>query len=402
MPYLKFPAPFYGFYEDYLKTRNVRGVIHLYTKVKPEPTQEIGSDIAYATNDDWIRAAKQADLSKDGFGSYRNNMGTPSNGWKKLATTTMFEPLVMSTNIQWDVGGNLIDALKSGWQKGRLSVIKGVTNIIDLLDQGISGFLHLAGWNEDGSTFVDTRRSNAAQRIARRRIISASAGYKNFAGSDTQLQLPQLEFVFTASDFQGTHVKQARELLLRLLPRIVITDKDPTQAMGSSQEEQGATKVKFSSWMLEEAPNEYVNPATGFNTELIEGTFGLVIDGHQILELVPTGVNLSFSRLKVLCRDDYKEGPIYLDKYYGSKIGDTAVAPTKDQKKKAYIEDVCGDTLPTEINVPLVIRIQATFDFARKVTQGDYDNIFFKFAKSGAKAGNVGRLKGTESWDSYS
>lgn len=392
MPYLDFPVPFNGFYEDYLKSTNTRGIVHLYSKVQPTENGELPSvglsdkEIFETTLEKAEYEAKLNDIAKNNRSGYilstgnnvKINDGSKVSGsisaWKYLATTVSLDKLSMSTVLNWNEGGNIIDALKVGFAKGAAKMKSGVFEMLNMMDDMISFVAKGIGMNPDDKTFQDELKSNAAMRIARRKLISASSAFKNYQGSDTRIGLPNLDFVFPAVDFEKTHLKNAWNLLEKLLPRIVISDTSSSASATNltNQNNEGVdsgSKVSFKSWMMEEAPNAYVNPGTGFDTSLVQGTFALKIDGYSIFELIPTSITLSTSRLKVLSTDDYKNGPKYLGNYYE---GSSSVV---GNSKGVQLEDVINCQSSTD--VPLVIRISVSFDFARKVTTEDYKNIFF-------------------------
>lgn len=392
MPYLDFPVPFNGFYEDYLKSTNTRGIVHLYSKVQPTEDGELppvglsDKEIFETTLEKAEYEAKLNDIAKNNRSGYilstgnnvKINDGSKVSGsisaWKYLATTVSLDKLSMSTVLNWNEGGNIIDALKVGFAKGAANMKSGVFEMLNMMDDIISFVANGIGMNPEDETFQDEMKSNAAMRIARRKLISASSAFKNYQGSDTRIGLPNLDFVFPAVDFEKTHLKNAWKLLEKLLPRIVISDTSGSASATNltKQNNEGVdagSKVSFKSWMMEEAPNAYVNPGTGFDTSLVQGTFALKIDGYSIFELIPTSITLSTSRLKVLSTDDYKNGPKYLGSFYegsSSVIGNS---------KGVRLEDVINCQSSTD--VPLVIRISVSFDFARKVTTEDYKNIFF-------------------------
>lgn len=393
MPYLDFPVPFNGFYEDYIKSTNTRGIVHLYSKVQPTENGELppvgmsDKEIFESTLKKEDYEAKLNDIANNNRAGYilstNNNIaindGSKFSGsisaWKYLATTVSLDKLSMSTVINWNEGGNIIDALKVGFAKGAANMKSGVFEMLNMMDQIISYAANGLGISNGDQIFQDEMKSNAAARIARRKLISASSAFKNYQGSDTRIGLPNLDFVFPAVDFEKTHIKNAWKLLEKLLPRIVITDGNKTFSNDSINKDASdfnkntGSAINFKSWMMEEAPNAYVNPGTGFDTTMVQGTFALKIDGFSIFELVPTSINLSTSRLKILSTDDYKNGPRYLRDYYE---GNTTIVGNSNGVK---LDDVV--TCQSSSNVPLVVRISVTFDFARKITTEDYKNIFF-------------------------
>lgn len=337
-----------GFYEDELrKSGKYDNVAILYAKISSDKSYDF-EDSTMPTFNKWI-----AD------NVYENN-------YKEIARTFITEPVSMQTAMRWEQGGNIVDAFKIGIKEGMQSVNNAVAELIKNSRQA-AGELSSLFTGQDNMSESDLRKINLMMRKARRKIINASSAYKNYGGSDTTINIPPLEFTFVASDFKNTHLSKARELLSYLLPKVTekqkddnISDDNPNAKQKTKQE---VNIEKASSWMYEYAPNDYVNPAMGFDTKSIQGTFGLQVAGTKIRELIPTNVTIVQSRMRVLTSDDYKSN----------------YAKTACMK---HFYDIFHLPTVTSCNskqgVPLVVKILVQFEFAKFITQKDYDDVFFE------------------------
>lgn len=334
-----------GFYEDELrKSGKYDNVAILYAKVNSDASYDF-EDPNKSTFDVWISSK-----------AYENN-------YKEIARTFITEPVSMQTAMRWEQGGNIIDAFKIGIKEGMQSVNNAVAELIKNSKQAADELQGLfTGQNKMSES--DLRKINLMMRKARRKIINASSAFKNYGGSDTTINIPPLEFTFVASDFKNTHLEKARELLDYLLPKVTSkADGDTISEDNSKQTAKDKQIETASSWMYEYAPNGYVNPAMGFDTKSIQGTFGLQVAGTKIRELIPTNVTIVQSRMRVLTSDDYKSSyakTACMKHFYDWPHIDTVTSCNSKQ------------------GVPLVVKILVQFEFAKFITKQDYDDVFFE------------------------
>lgn len=344
-----------GFYEDELrKADRYDNVAILYAKVSSDKSYDF--EDKNATFDKWISSE------------------TFTNNYKEIARTFITEPVSMQTVMRWEQGGNIVDAFKIGIKEGMQSVNNAVAELIKNSKQAATEFGGLLNGNKTSMSETDMRKINLMMRKARRKIINASSAYKNYGGSDTTINIPQLEFTFVASDFKNTHLSKARELLGYLLPTVADKSSDKEAKMTDSEDDKTSNIDRASSWMYEYPPNGYVNPAMGFDTSHIQGTFGLQIAGTKIRELIPTNVTVIQSRMRVLSDADYtsqSSKTSCMSHFYGLN---QIVKVTN-----------CNDAS----TVPLVIKILVQFEFAKFITQQDYDDVFFEQVSDTSKIGSI-------------
>lgn len=342
-----------GFYEDELrKNEKYENVAILYAKISADKTYDFEKpQMSYGQ---WITT-----------NSYDHN-------YKEIGKTFITEPVSMQTVMRWEQGGNIVDAFKIGIKEGMQSVNNAVAELIKNSSQAAT---ELKGMFTGNSSMSDDqmRKINLMMRKARRKIINASSAYKNYGGSDTTINIPQLEFTFVASDFKNTHLTKAKTLLNYLLPTVETKGDKNDSMTGNEADDAKKEKIvkdieKASSWMYEYAPNGYVNPAMGFDTKHIQGTFGLQIGGTKIKELIPTNVTVVQSRIRVLSDKDYDE------------------KDAKTSCMRNFYDDAlylkvtnCNDAS----SVPLVIKILVQFEFAKFITQQDYTEVFFESLNKG-------------------
>ena len=356
-----------GFYEDALRTTK-NGRVILYAKRSTDAEVDVNKGALTESFD-------KVDANK----TYENN-------FYPIAVTSMIEPIGIQTTLRWEQGGNIIDAFKLGIKSGMNSVTNAAAELIKNASGAVAEAVNFTTGGNDGG-FVDSqqRKINALMRKYRRKVISAASSYKNYGGSDTSISLPQLEFTFPASDFNGSHMKRCYQLLSYLLPVHTIktkkqADEDQKNEMQSdsssssssststtssnSKSEQAAQNILDSTyWMYETPPNNYINPAMGFNTSFLEGTFAVDISGTVVKDLVPTAVTLVQSRARVLSAADYsdKSSKHCMDAFYTNPA---TLLLMKNCNAKA--------------NMPAVIKIYVQFEFAKQITIQDWKQMFFE------------------------
>lgn len=360
MPYINLSSHnINGFYEDALET-NKTGRVVLYAKQSSEATQDVNQ-----------KGKNLGDIVKGAEGQRFNN-------FYKIAVTSMMEPVSIQTSLRWEQGGNLIDAFKLGVKEGMNSVTNAAAEVVKAASNAVSSVATLFNSTDDKMEDVKQRTLNLMMRKYRRKIISAANSYKNYGGSDTSISLPQLEFTFPASDFEATHMQKCYNLLSYLLPINVIKsgkDKDAeNKEMGLEEEKKNNQEKRTAQednvnnstyWMYEMPPNNYVNPAMGFNTSYLEGTFALDVCGVQIPDLIPTAVTMVQSRARVLSRLDYQND---------RKI-DYAM---KHFYKDAELEMMLPKNFNS--NIPAVVKLFVQFEFAKHITIKDWHSMFFERA----------------------
>lgn len=335
-----------GFYEDELRKPNkYENVAILYAK--------ISSDKAYDFED----------ANKPDYATFINKTKY-SNNYTEIGRTFITEPVSMQTVMRWEQGGNIVDAFKIGIKEGMQSVNNAVAELIKNSSQAANELQGMFTGTSGGMSEDQMRKINLMMRKSRRKIINASSAYKNYGGSDTTINIPQLEFTFVASDFKNTHLTKARTLLQYLLPTVKDKGKNDDKMTDNDDEKKLDNVDKASSWMYEYAPNGYVNPAMGFDTTHIQGTFGLQIGGTKVKELIPTNVTVVQSRIRVLSDKDYDE-----------KDAKTSCMKNLCSSYSEYLKVTnCND----DVSVPLVIKILVQFEFAKFIKQTDYDEVFFE------------------------
>ena len=365
MPYLRFPTPVNGFYDEAMKTSS-KGRAILYAKMDNNNDEnEVGIDY----NDPSIKEAY-------------------SNNYYPIAVTSISDTFSMTTQIQWEQGGNIVEAFIASAREGMQSATRNFRELVKIGNDAFKKFQQLLGKEVTG--LFDDAMINKITKMGRRQIISAQSAYKTFGGSNTTINIGQLDFTFPAIDFNCTHMKQAWALLSYLLPVVGVQkggkeDKMQTQstiknADGTETSEKGEISLENISWMYESAPNGYFNPMNGYETSMIEGTFAIDINGNLVTELVPVGVNILASRSRVLSEQDYlvenatgnKEVPsdLCMKTFYPNELEYNRMilrTPTNPRETKKHLQ-----------NVPSVLKIQVQFDFAKKITVYDYYNSLFK------------------------
>lgn len=351
-----------GFYEDALWTTK-NGRVILYAK----RSSDASVDVNEGNMEEGFKKIKDSD-------SYTNN-------FHPIAVTSMIEPVSIQTSMRWEQGGNIIDAFKLGIKSGMNSVTNAAAELINNASKGIMQVVDFTTRGDDGG-FIDAtqRKMNLLMRKYRRKVISAASAYKNYGGSDTSISLPQLEFTFPALDFNGTHMKRCYNVLSYLLPVHTIKSKkemdaDTKQDMDVQQEENNTQENRKAEsqnildstyWMYETPPNNYVNPAMGFNTSFLEGTFALDISGTVVKDLIPTAVTLVQSRARVISESDYVDtsSKHCMDEFYSGT-----------QLEYMRCKKLVGQT---NKSIPVVVRLYVQFEFARNITIEDYQNMFFE------------------------
>lgn len=355
-----------GFYEDALQdTKN--GRVILYAKRSTDAAQDVNEGAL-----------------KDSFNTVDNKDNAYSNNFYPIAVTSMVEPVGIQTTLRWGQGGNLIDAFKLGIKSGMNSVTNAAAEVIKNASQGVAEVFNKFG-GEGANEFANSqqRKMNMLMRKYRRKVISAASAYKNYEGSDTSINIPQLEFTFCASDFSASHMQRAYNLLSYLLPINTIKskaeiDEDNKQNMDKmentdkpEERTQAENNVLNSTyWMYETPPNNYINPAMGFNSSFLEGTFGLDVSGTFVPDLIPTAVTLVQSRARVLSASDYDNTgklPHCMDEFYSSK-------DLQNMKLKNDVGEHKDKT-----NVPIVVKIFVQFEFAKHITIYDWKSMFFSY-----------------------
>ena len=353
MPFIRFPTHGVdGFYEDALK-KSQQGRIILFAKKL---------------------ANGRLNIDEKGSESYKEILSKKyENNFYPIAFTTMNDPLKISTQIQWERGGNLVDAFKVGLKEGMNAVTNSVAEIIKNANQEVNELSNGEfGWSQ--------AEVNAMMRKYRRKVISAASAYKNYAGSDTTIDIPTLEFTFPAQDFESTHLKDAYRLLTYLLPIVEIdggSGNEQNQKMIKESNASGvdAAVINATSWMYEKPPNNYVNPAMGFNNDYIEGTFALDVSGTVIEDLIPTGVVMTQSRARVLSRENYGIGNSFVSKAVSVLMKNNNLC-----MKNFYTDDeykLMTEGCQKENNIPAVVRLYVSFDIAKKMTIYDWQKSFF-------------------------
>lgn len=340
MAYITFPTPVNGFYDEALKD-NIRGRVILYVK----------------------KDSNNAEFKRESFAKVSS--GDYNNIYYPLAVTTMIDPLSISTSIRWEQGGNLWDQVKVLYSKGMDSIYKSANGFYRVLTEALSDWQRKTGKDLPfglSNLITDEAAQNAANSKAGLVLTSAAAGFKSFAGSETVINIPMLEFTYPAEDFEASHMIKAWILLSYLLPNIGVKKQDADKIKSTSG------NIEYDSALYEEAPAGYTNPMKGFSTTMIEGTFALDIGGNVVTDLVPTNVSVNISRVKVLSTNDYKErtssgfGKV-LKTYFDSFYTPTELATMKK----------CQETE----HIPSVIKVSVAFDFAKKFTVNDYKRVMF-------------------------
>lgn len=349
-----------GFYEDALLTNKVGRVI-LYAKQSSEAEIDVNS----------------TDL-KQGFKYIKEHSSERSNNFTPIAVTSLLDSVNIQTSLRWEQGGNLIDAFKLGVKDGMNAITSAAAELINTASKGIGDIKGLFGADTPEAYNARSRNMNLVLRKYRRKIISAANSYKNYGGSDTSISLPQLEFTFPAQDFCATHMQKCYNLLSYLLPVNVIKSEaqkeEDEKEMGQeesknnqqeqAQESQDIKKATY--YMYEMPPNNYVNPAMGFDSAYLEGTFGLDVNGVYIPDLVPTAVSMVASRARVLSKSDY-ENPnnmkYAMDDFYTNNLKNMKCENTSE-----------GDNS----RIPAVVSLFVQFEFAKHITIRDWHQMFFK------------------------
>lgn len=348
MPYIT--AATHGintFYEDALKkTRN--GRVILYAKKSSDASTDVHT----------------ADMSK-AFTEVANNPSF-TNNFYPIAVTSLVDPVSIQTSLRWEQGGNIVDAFKLGIKSG----MNSVTNAAAELIKNAATAYNTVFKPEASDANVTQRQVNMLMRKYRRKVISASSAYKNYGGSDTSINLPTLEFVYSASDFCGKHMQRAYNLLSYLLPVNTIQSNKSLNSNADNQKmgvNSGVSDSVLDStyWMYETPPNNYVNPAMGFNSSFIEGTFALDVSGTVVKDLIPTSVMLVQSRARVLSIADYASTKKHcMDDFYSAT-------------ELLHIKGGLGATIQKSV-LPVVVKIIVQFDFAKHITIYDWQQMFFK------------------------
>lgn len=370
-----------GFYEDALKQAE-NGRVVLYAKISSDAKNDVNSGSLKTSLD----KAKEDSTYK--------------NDYYAIAVTSMNEQVSIQTALRWEQGGNLIDAFKLGIKSGMNSVTNAAAELVKNASQGVAEvFNKVSGGNDGGFANSQQRSMNMLMRKYRRKVISAASAYKNYGGSDTTVNLPQLEFTYPAVDFSGSHMKKCYTLLSYLLPINTIktkeqADKDDKEDLNTEAETEERTAAEnnvlnSTYWMYETPPNNYVNPAMGFNSSFLEGTFGLDVGGTFVPDLIPTSVTLVQSRARVLSAKDYENAkniPHCMDEFYNAatltymKCG--AVASGAASKAVSAItgnslSNVVGDQANNN-KIPVVVKVYVQFDFAKHITIYDWQSMFFE------------------------
>lgn len=302
-----------GFYEDSV-LNDVTTSVRLYAKLRGDPS---GSP------------------DKAGY----------TNNFYKIASTPLVTPVSMNTTMQWVQGGTLLDAFIGGVKQGVGNVLSSVGQIATELQQA-KGVL-------TGKGMFNQAALNDFLKKVRYKVVSASSGYKNYDGSDTNLNVPPVEFYFVARDFNASHLQDAWRVLTYVLPQLKqpSTDKETADPRYANSKDGNDFKERF---LAEFPPNNYVNPAMGFNTDWLEGTFALSWGGIQIKNLVVRDCSIDASTTKVLY-EDANSGRAVVDDFYTSS----------------------SSKVQSSSDVPYMIRMTLSFELAYRVTIRDWRTIMF-------------------------
>lgn len=354
MPHLIFPSHnIDGFYDEAMM-KNKRGRVILYSKTLQEESSY------YNTS--------SSGTALDSVNSWNSVKGsTMSEYFLPIGVTIMNDPLSMSTSIQWNDGGDFVDQVITNVYEGMHEMQGALAELLRTFKDGVraaaargsrTGYFNSLNKYLEGVASYD--KLNEKLKQTRYKMVSAASTYSTFEGSQTDINIPTLNFTFPAEDFECTHLLKAWILLSFLLPNVGLTD----EAKNSQKDE-----IR---WMFEEAPNGYFNPKNGFDTSKVEGTFAMDIGGHIIKDLLPTSVLVQTSRKRVIASSDYQDEKGRFLKCYFDE--DNNLFYSTDQSAKMKI---CQE----EENVPLVIRVSCSFKFSRKITSNDYKDIMFKDIK---------------------
>lgn len=357
MPHIQFNTPINGFYDEAMMENN-RGRVILFAKVKKEEAASYGVN----------SSGTGEDLSS--VGSWMAKKGIKFKDYHlPIAVTPMHESISISTQMQWNEGGDLLDQMFTSFTKGIRDAHRATVEAARFAKQFLDNAeAHLNNtWAGDFVKSVNSKANgiatqqelNEIAKATRYPMISSASSYLTYEGSSTDINIPNLTFTFPAEDFDSTHMLKAWTLLSYLLPNIGVTE-----------EYQGKQK-KDLVYMFEEPPNGYFNPKNGFDTSGIEGTFALDVGGQIVQDLVPIGVSIYTSRARVLSSSDYiSNGRQVMNYMKGDNVTGQDIFYTNDEYSK-MIE--CQE----ETNIPLVIKIIVGFRFCRKITADDYKNIIF-------------------------
>ena len=180
-------------------------------------------------------------------------------------TCPLTEGLNVSTQVNWESGGGLIDAFQKGIAEGANSAMdmaRGIQNIGSNIGNRITG-----GNSKGGVSF------NGAEQG--RLVTGGGDYYKKFKDSQTDFNLPTLTFTFLNIDDTDKVIKDAEELMECLLPLV--------------------SESSNNDYRYEMPPNNFQTPNQGFDPSNITGSVSVRIGTRTIKYFVPISVNMRMS-----------------------------------------------------------------------------------------------------------